>query len=154
MEACQRYSDFFSRFPQAPEAEYALYQEGRIALDMKEQPSIEPLNTRTALQALNRYLQIYPTGAHAGQVREGIRECRNQLAAHEMEVAQYYFKRKAYRATLGRLEYLQKTYPEFDRMRDVFMLYARVYQMLGDPETARRYSGKAAESVPPPTTHP
>ena len=151
VEARQRFADFFSRFPQAPEAEYALYKEGELAMNMRERAALEPLNTRAALQAFNRYLQIYPEGAHAVQARKGIRVCRNQLAAHEMEVAKFYFKRKGNRAALGRLDYLKNTYPDYDRMQEVFSLLSKIYQALGDQDTARRYAQQAAENQAPPT---
>jgi outer membrane protein assembly factor BamD len=151
MEARQRFADFFSRFPQAPESEYALYKGGELAMEMRERPALEPLNTKAALQAYNRYLQIYPEGAHAAQARQGIRICRNQLAAHELEVAQFYFKRKGNRAALGRLDYLKNTYPDFDRMREVFAFLSKIYQALGDQDTARRYAQQAEENPPPPT---
>jgi len=154
VEARQRFTDFFSRFPQAPEAEYALFKEGELAMNMRELPALEPLNTNAALQAYSRYLQIYPEGAHAAQAHKGIRICRNQLAAHELEVAQFYFKRKGYRAALGRLEYLKNTYPDFDRLPEVFSFLSKVYQTLGDKDTARRYAQQAAENPAPPPTNP
>ena len=146
LEARQRYVDFFSRFPQASEAENALYMQGRISLDLKENPTRDPINTRMALQTLSRYLQIYPTGAHAAQAREGIRACTDQLASHELDVARFYFKRKSYRATLGRLEFIVKSYPDYSRMGEVHRLFAQVYRVLGDESTAEEYSRKASQA--------
>ena len=38
-EAKIRYADFYNRFPQAPEAEEALFKQGTISLALKEKPS-------------------------------------------------------------------------------------------------------------------
>jgi outer membrane protein assembly factor BamD len=145
VEARLRYSDFYNRFPQSEEAEYALYKQGKLSQDLKENPSREPVNIRAAIQNFNRYLQVYPSGSHTAEVKEGIRECHNQMAAHELEVARFYFKRKAYRAALGRLEFLERGYPEFEHMGEVYGLYAQVHQALGDAQMAQEYSLKAME---------
>jgi len=145
MEARMRYTDFYNRFPQAQEAETALYKQGKLSLDLKETPSKEPVNIRMALQSFNRYLQIYPSGSHVAEVREGIRACNDQMATHELEVAQFYFKRKAYRAALGRLDFMERSFPDFGRMAEAYRLFAQVHQALGDAQMAQEYTQKAAE---------
>jgi len=146
MEARQRFGDFYSRFPQAPQAEYALFMQGKLSLAMKPHPDKDPANTNLAYQTFTRYLQIFPEGPHAAEAREGIRTCQDHMAAHEYSVALFYFRRHAYRATLSRLEFLQRSFPEYGDMGKVHLLFARAYQALGDETTAQEYFRKAEEA--------
>jgi len=146
MEARQRFADFYSRFPQASQAEYALFMQGKLSLAMKPHPDKDPANVNQAYQHFSRYLQIFPDGPHAAEAKEGIRACQNHLAAHEYSVAQFYFKRKAYRAALSRLEFLQRSFPDYKDMGEVYLLYARAYQALGDDTTAQEYFRMAREA--------
>lgn len=146
LEARQRFADFYSRFPQAPQAEYALFMQGKLSLGMKPHPDKDPSDINLAHQTFNRYLQIFPDGPHAGEARDGIKVCRDHLATHEYSVAYFYFRRGAFRATLGRLEFLQRSFPDYGKMGEVYLLFARTYHELGDEETAQEYFRMAGEA--------
>jgi outer membrane protein assembly factor BamD len=146
VEARQRFSDFYSRFPQAAQAEYALFMQGKLSLAMKAHPDKDPANVNQAMLMFTRYLQIFPDGPHVDEAREGIRVCREHLASHEHSVARFYFKRKAYRATLARLDFLKRSFPDYGRMGEVHLLYGQAYRALGDEETAEEYFRMAAEA--------
>ena len=146
MEARQRFADFYGRFPQAPQAEYALYMQGKLSLAMKLNPDKDPANVNQAYQNFQRYLQIFPDGPHAAEAKTGIRTCQDHLAAHEYSVAFFYFRRNSFRATLSRLEFLQRSFPDYGKMGDVFLLNAQTYHALGDEGTAQEYFRMAREA--------
>lgn len=147
MEAKQRFSDFYSRYPQNENAEYALFMQGKISLKLKEKPDRDQVNTSAALSYFNRYLQLYPQGRYLEEVKEGIKECKRNLALHELAVANFYFKRRAYRGALGRLDNLIKTYPDFDQMEKVYFLYAKIYEKTQDFEKKEYYLKKYEETL-------
>ncbi|MEJ5166106.1 MAG: outer membrane protein assembly factor BamD [Thermoanaerobaculia bacterium] len=147
LEAKQRFSDFYSRYPQNENAEYALFMQGKIALKLKEKPDRDQVNVLAALSFFNRYQQLYPQGKYIEEVKEGIKECRKNLALHELAIANFYFKRKAYRGALGRLDNLIKTYPDFEEMEKVYLLYAKIYEKTQDLEKKEYYLKKYEETL-------
>lgn len=147
LEARQRFSDFYSRYPQNENAEYALFMQGKIALQLKEKPDRDQVNTMAALSFFNRYQQLYPQGKFIKEVEEGIKECKRNLALHELAIAEFYFKRKAYKGSLGRLDNLIKTYPDFDQMEKVYFLYAKIYEKMQDFEKKDYYLKKYEETL-------
>ncbi len=147
IEAKQRFSDFYNKYPQNEKAEYALFIQGKIAQQMKEKPYRDQINTMAALSFFKRYQQLYPEGKYLKEVEEGIKECQKNLALHELEVANFYFKRKAYNGALLRLENLMKTYPDFDEMEKVYFLYSKIYEKLNDFEKKEYYFKKYEETL-------
>lgn len=147
IEARQRFSDFYSRYPQNEKAEYALFMQGVIALKLKEKPDRDQLNTTAALSHFKRYLQLYPNGKYREEVKEGILECNKNLALHELAIAKFYFKRKAFKGALGRLDDLMKTYPDFVEMEKVYFLYAKIYEKMNDLEKKDYYFKKYEETL-------
>jgi len=147
LEARQRFSDFYNRYPQNEKAEYALFMQGKIALQLKEKPDRDQVNTMAALSFFKRYQQLYPDGKYLKEVEEGIKECNKSLALHELAVANFYFKRKAYNGAIGRLENLIKTYPDFNEMEKVYLLYSKIYEKLSDFEKKEYYFKKYEETL-------
>lgn len=145
--AKQRFSDFYNRYPQNEKAEYALYMQGIISLKLKESPTKDQINTLNALSIFKRYLQIYPNGKYLEEVKKGIKECNKNLALHELEVAKFYFKRKAYTGALKRLDYILKTFPDFEEMEKVYFLYYKVYEKKQDIEKKEYYFKKYKETL-------
>jgi outer membrane protein assembly factor BamD len=143
IEARQRFADFYSRFPQAPQAEYALFMQGKLSLALKPHPDKDPADVNQAMVNFNRYLQIFPDGPHAEEARAGLTTCRQILAEHEYNVAWFYYKRKSFRATIARLEFLQRSFPDYSKMGKVYLLFGWTYRDLGDEEAALEYFGMA-----------
>jgi outer membrane protein assembly factor BamD len=52
---------------------------------------------------------------------------RNQMARHELQTAQFYFRRSAYAATVNRIEYLIEHYERAPIVTDALALQARAY---------------------------
>ncbi len=147
LDAKQKFGDFYNRYPQNENAEYALYMQGIISLKLKEKPTRDQINTMAALSYFNRYIQIYPQGKYIEEVYEGIEECNNNLALKELEVAKFYFKRKAYKGALQRLDFIVKTYPNFKEMFRVYFYYSKIYEILGDLEKKDYYYKKYEETL-------
>jgi outer membrane protein assembly factor BamD len=55
----------------------------------------------------------------------------NQLAEHELHVARYYMKRKAYVAALNRAKYAIENYPESTAIEEALVIMISAYDLLG-----------------------
>lgn len=152
IQAFHRYEDFFSRFPQAEQAEHALFMMGVTRFDQKLKPSLDQAKTREALSYFDKYLDIYPEGPHADEAREYIQRLREVLAEHEYLVAHFYFKRGALSAALKRLEYLKVNYGDTNVVADGEALEeevnTRMREIKEETEARIRKEQKETESSP------
>jgi hypothetical protein len=62
---------------------------------------------------------------------------RNTLAAYELHVANYYFKRKAYVAVIGRCNYLIEKYPNAPANIDALLFLQKAYEAILMKDSAR-----------------
>ena len=56
---------------------------------------------------------------------------RNQLAAHELHIANYYFNKKAYIAAVNRASYIINKFDQTESIPNVLDLMVKSYQALG-----------------------
>ena len=116
--AATAYQDFVKSHPSHPKADYAAFRVGlSYYLDKPSDwfllpPSSEKDQTPIirALDALNRFVLNYPKSDLVHKAKDMINECRERLAAHERYVAEFYWKREAWRGAAGRLLSLADTY--------------------------------------------
>lgn len=143
LRAKARYEDFFNRFPQSPKASYALFMLGVTTFKQHLPPDRDQQKTKEALKTFKKYLDLYPNGKERKQVEDYLRKAEDLLAEHEYLVAYFYYKQKAYQATLERLAYLWDHYPDSTWAGEAYKLAGRCYQAMGDEELATQYEEKA-----------
>ena len=61
----------------------------------------------------------------------------NALASHEIHVARYYIKRKAYVAAANRAQYALKTYPGAPANEEGLVIMVQAYDALGMTDPAQ-----------------
>jgi predicted Zn-dependent protease len=59
------------------------------------------------------------------------------FAKHNLEVAQHYYKKKAWKGVANRLEEVVATYPEYTRIDEVYYLLAMSYKEMERVDAAR-----------------
>ncbi|NIR13447.1 MAG: outer membrane protein assembly factor BamD, partial [Desulfobacterales bacterium] len=69
-------------------------------------------STRKALSNFEFLMANYPPSVLTEKAREKAEICRERLAAKELYVAKFHYKRKKYRGAKARLEAAVKLYPE------------------------------------------
>jgi len=134
VQAFFRYQDFYNRFPQAAEAEEALYMMGVTTLYQKLKPTLDTQKTREAMTYFSRYEEMFPDGKYLKEARASFNECKEVLARHEYEVAYFYFRRKAFESSLERLNFLYKSYPTTEAAKDGKILEETVQKALAERE--------------------
>ena len=105
---------FLREHPRHPQIEYVYYLRGLIhysranargdLLPWSESHTYDPTYARRAFDALGQLIQRYPDSKYAGDARQRMILLRDRLAQHDLEIAKYYLKRKAYVGASRRAE--------------------------------------------------
>ena len=141
-EAAIAAADRFIRLhPQHPNADYAYYMKGLANYYIDEgffsnflPTDVTQRDPGAALQSFEDFRQLlyrYPDSIYAADAKARMIFLRNRLARHEINVANYYFKRKAYLAAANRGRYVVENYPQTPAMGDALAVMVQAYQLLG-----------------------
>ena len=134
-----KYRDFLNRFPTSDRADYAQFKVAECLAARAERPDRDQQMTRSAIEALEELLRLYPTSTYIADARQRMRELTDQLAAHELVVGSFYNRYAGVGicdAAINRLEPLQDDYPQFSRMDEALIELARAYRSCKRPDEA------------------
>lgn len=102
-EARAEYLKFLDLFPQHERADEAYYFMGLSYFEQMNGLDRDQTFTRQALENFQVLLTQMPDSRYVGEARVRARVCRRRLAAKELYVGRFYFRRGHYTAALGRL---------------------------------------------------
>ncbi|MDB2461221.1 outer membrane protein assembly factor BamD [Gammaproteobacteria bacterium] len=97
----------------------------------------DPLNLRESYENFNYVFKNYKNSEYLKDSYKRMIYLRNTLASYELHVANYYFKRKAYIAVIGRCNYLIKNYPEAPANIDALLFLQKAYEAIMMKDSAR-----------------
>lgn len=132
---------FIRNYPRHPDVDYAYYLRGlanfdqtRAFLDdlMKEDPARR--DPRTAIESFRHFAELvrrYPDSPYAADAVQRMTHLRNYLARHELHVADFYMRRKAYIAAVSRARHVIENYPGTPAATSALDVMARAYDALG-----------------------
>jgi outer membrane protein assembly factor BamD len=135
-EAIAAFADFERMHPTSPnlpEVEYHLglsYLAQTSTTDRDQQPTVN------AQAYFKNVIDRFPQSPWAERSRLRLRECREALATHEADIAQYYLRRKNLRAGEARLSHLLAEYPETDATAAALYRFAEWYAARDENEGA------------------
>lgn len=141
-EAAVEAADRFIRLhPQHPNVDYAYYMKGLAAYTAGEDifarflPTDETLrDTSHAKEAFAEFAQLlarFPDSPYAADAKARMVNLRNLLARHEINVANYYFRRGAYMAATNRGRYVVENFQRTPAVADGLAVMAQGYILLG-----------------------
>lgn len=120
-ESAKRELDEFIRiYPKHRALPYAMYLKALSADSINKSwldswltdPAFRDMaSTQDAYEAYMALLNRFPNSKYAAASRKRLIILRNRMARHELEVARYYYNRKAYLAAANRAEHLIAHYP-------------------------------------------
>lgn len=132
---------FIRLHPDSPKVDYAYYMKGLsnytegeglferfLPTDMSER------DPGPALQSFDDFRQLairFPNSPYNADARARMIYLRDRLARHEISVANYYFKRKAYMAAVNRGRYVVENYPQSSVIPDALAVQVQGYRLLG-----------------------
>ncbi len=110
-EAIIAYEEFERMHPRNEAVPYVIYQIGMSWFDQIDTVDRDNTPAQSSLIQFMRLIEQYPESEFSGQAKKNIIVCHENLAGHELYVANFYMKTKKYKAALERFEYLVETYP-------------------------------------------
>ena len=136
--ACER---FIKLHPQHPNVDYAYYLKGLANFvedqtflarfseqDMSER---DPKAAREAFESFKELANRFPDSKYTPDAVARMKYLVNALAAHEVHVGRYYYKRGAYVAAANRGKYVLEHYQQSPSLEEAIVIMARSYEKLG-----------------------
>lgn len=148
LEAGVRYKDFRNRYPSHPKSDYALFRLGQCSDRQAERPDREQTNTRLAATSYRELIINYPDSPYAMEARARLGVMRNLLAEHEYLVGHFYLKRKAWRASKGRMDVILAAYPEFSGLDKVLFEAGILEVRMGNSDQAKSHFERLQKEYP------
>jgi len=147
-EAAIESADRFIRLhPQHPNVDYAYYMKGLAAASMNadllaryaptDQTKRDLSHAREAFAEFAQLLSRFPDSPYAADAKARMVHLRNQLARHEIHVANYYLRRGAWLAAANRGRYVVENFQRTPAVADGLAVMAQGYILLGMETLAR-----------------
>jgi len=139
-EAVAAADRFIRLHPQHPHVDYAYYMKGLanytagtgvlerfLPTDMTQR---DPGKAVQSFEDFRQLLYRYPNSDYAADARARMIYLRARLARYEVNVANYYFRRKAYMAAANRGRYVVENYPQTEATADALAVMVQAYKLL------------------------
>jgi len=135
-------------YPRSPNVDYAYYMKGIIDMGAPEGWADRWIRTdpaqrdvggmEEAFQDFRILVQRFPDSAYAPDAQRRMLYIRNLLAQHNLGIARYYFKRKAYVAAANRANDVVIGYPQAPQVIPALAIMVKSYQALNETEMANQ----------------
>jgi len=131
---------FIKLHPQHPNVDYAYYlkglsqfEQGRgfidqlLPLDPSER---DPGLALQSFEAFGQLVERFPSSKYAEDARKRMLYLRNNLAKHELHVANYYMRREAFVAAANRARFVVENYDTTPSVPDALVIMAKAYKVM------------------------
>jgi len=116
-EAIIAYKSFENLHPRNEAVPYVINQIGLCWFNQIDTIDRDYTPAKNALAQFQRLLDQYPGSEYANKTGENIKICIENIAGHELYVANFYYKTKKYKAALKRYEYIVEYFPGTEQSR-------------------------------------
>jgi outer membrane protein assembly factor BamD len=147
-QAVAEYQDFITFFPFLDEASYAQMQIGMAHYKRMEKPDRDRDEALEAEGAFQTFLQKYPASPLYKDAQQRLRDVQEVLADGEFRVAEFYYLRKADRASVARLTELVNRYPLYSEADRANWMLATVYDRTEHADIAAQYYAHIVKDYP------
>lgn len=131
---------FIKLNPRHPNVDYALYLRGLVNFNrgqglveryLPQDPAErDPGSALQAFEDFSELVRRYPESPYAGDARQRMLYLRNNLAEHEVRVADYYMRRQAYVAAANRAKHVIENYDRTPAVPRALTILAKAYRRL------------------------
>lgn len=151
---------FIKTYPANKHVDYAYYLRGLINFDRTSgyiERFVYRENAQTRrdqgynLQAFDDFSELsrrFPNSAYTADARQRMIFLRNTLAQHEIDVAEFYLRHKAYVASADRAQYVIEHYQESPQAGDALAILTRSYLSLKHKDLAAQSRKVLAMNYP------
>lgn len=159
LEAARAAADRFIRLhPENDNIDYAFYMKGLASFSEGsgfinrflpvDQTKRDPGRAQESFADFSQLLALYPDSPYAADARARMVYLRNNLAAYEIHVANYYMERNAYIAALRRGQYVVENFQGTPSVADGVAVMVECYLRLGLTELADTSLSLLKENYP------
>ena len=140
-------ADRFIRLnPQHPNIDYAYYIKGIALFDkgktflnivlLRNPSDKDPAPLLAAFEVFRTLIEKFPDSDYSDDAKQRMIYLRNELAEHELTVADFYMRRGAYVAAANRAQYVMKKYQGAPAMPQAVYILELAYRQLGIEDLA------------------
>jgi outer membrane protein assembly factor BamD len=132
---------FIKLHPNHPNVDYAYYLKGLVnfnedtgflsRLSDQDMSERDPKASKEAFESFKELVTRFPESKYSADAAARMKYLVNALAAHEVHVARYYIKRKAFVAAANRAQAAVIDYPQAPAREEALAIMARAYAELG-----------------------
>lgn len=140
-EALSAADRFISLYPDSPLTEYAYYMKGVINYNRStdsldrfipyDQSQRDPGSALEAFGAFSELIKKFPNSKYSDDARQRMLFLRDTLARSELNIANYYMKRKAYVAAIERANWIIEHYQRTSAVEPALRLLEEAYTNMG-----------------------
>ena len=137
---------FIRLHPRHPNVDYAYYLRGLTTFDQgssflerwlpQERAKRDPASLREAFNYFRQLVNQYPDSRYTPDAIARMTVLRNNLARHEVLVADYYLRRGIHLAAANRGKYVIEHYPQSTAIPDALAIMVQAYRQMGMNELA------------------
>jgi len=137
---------FIKLHPRHPNVDYAFYLRGLATFNQgkgafegifkQDRAKRDPASLRESFNYFRELVTRYPDSQYTPDAIERMAELRNNLARHELVVADYYMRRGSYLAAANRGKYVLENYQRSNAIPDALALLVRAYRLMGTEDLA------------------
>jgi len=147
------YEDFFKAHPEDENIPYVLLRIGdcyeKLALSLDRDQAY-------TLKAIERYTYLmnrYPSSSYISTAEASLKRLNQKLADRELYIGEFYYRSNQYNASITRLEYLLKKYPNANGLDKALYYIAMSYKALGNPVKSDEYIERLRNEYPKSTVN-
>ncbi|GAP38428.1 outer membrane protein assembly factor BamD [Piscinibacter sakaiensis] len=132
---------FIKLHPTSPALDYALYLQGLVnfndnlgllgSLSRQDLSERDQQASRDSYQSFKQLVEQFPQSRYASDAQLRMNYIVNSLAAYEVHVARYYFRRGAYVASLNRAQAAVQDYQQSPSAEEALAIMVQSYDRLG-----------------------
>jgi outer membrane protein assembly factor BamD len=135
-EAIAAFGDFERMHPTSDNLAQIEYRRGMSYLAQHRSSDRDQQSIKSAADAFKNVVDRYPGTPWAARAELRLRECTEELAGHEADIAAFYLRRGSLRAAEARLRSLLVDYPNADATAQILRQFANAYAARDEPEEA------------------
>lgn len=135
-EAIAAFSDFQRRHPTSPHLPLVGYLIGQCHERQMQKPDRDQSAAQSAQAYYQAVINQYPESPYADLARQRLHRCRENLAEHEFNIANFYASQGNDKAAEVRLIDLIKRYNDTDQAADALFMLAAIYDERREPDKA------------------
>jgi len=148
LEARYRYRDYVTRYPSAPDRDFALYRYALCYDREHETPDRDPTNTREAITQYQSLLRETPGSGYAPDAKKRLASLRDLLAEHEFGVGYFYLRKGDPQAALIRFLFTAERYPDYSAKDKLLFYTGRALDRMGRRDDAAKYFADLTTGFP------